>query len=267
MALDTLTKIAAAMLTAQNFPLNKPTVGIANAYVSLWKSGSFPLPATANPPASTAGAGYVPDKTTLGAINFTNPSVGNETRVGLFDVQSTVVGALYVYDRLWHCSGFNGTSVLEQLVTTPGALTRPDANGAGVEAWIETYVATGATAVNVTLKYTNQDGVANQTAVTSMPASMAANRVLRLNLASGDTGVRQVTSVTLSATTGTAGNFGVTLRRPLPLIAGFPVATANQKFDAFACGLAKVPNDACLDFVLTGLGTPNLLGNIALIQG
>jgi hypothetical protein len=66
----------------------------------------------------------------------------------------------------------------------------------------------------VTVSYTNQAGVSGRTtAVQAIGGSgnSSTGRMIFLPLQAGDTGVRSVESVTLIATTGTAGNFGVAL--------------------------------------------------------
>lgn len=57
--------------------------------------------------------------------------------------------------------------------------------------------------------------------------------------------IRDVDSVQLSATTGTAGSFGVTATRPrmtMPL----PLANKMEVFDWAALGLPEVANSSCL---------------------
>lgn len=57
--------------------------------------------------------------------------------------------------------------------------------------------------------------------------------------------IRAITTVTLSATTGTAGSFGVTATRPrmtLPL----PLANKMEIFDWAALGLPEIFNSSCL---------------------
>jgi hypothetical protein len=76
------------------------------------------------------------------------------------------------------------------------------------------YSAIGGTATTVTVSYTNQAGVLGRTtAIQAIGGSgnSTAGRLIFLPLQAGDTGVRSVESVTLAATTGTAGNIGVTL--------------------------------------------------------
>ena len=57
--------------------------------------------------------------------------------------------------------------------------------------------------------------------------------------------IRQVNSVTLSATTGTAGNFGITATRPRTSVS-LPLLNKTEVFDWAQLGLPIVPNDSCL---------------------
>ena len=67
-------------------------------------------------------------------------------------------------------------------------------------------------------------------------------------LADGDLGVRSVESVTVTATTGTAGNFGITLFKPL-IALPVPMSSYLLTYDSILgmCGnMPQVVNNACL---------------------
>lgn len=57
--------------------------------------------------------------------------------------------------------------------------------------------------------------------------------------------IRDVDSITLSATTGTAGNFGVTATRYRGAIYQ-PVSNARFTADWAGLGLPEIPNESCL---------------------
>ena len=88
------------------------------------------------------------------------------------------------------------------------------------------------------------------------------------SLASGDDGVKSIQSVTLSATTGTAGNFGLTL---LKRKAEIPLSSANigTVLDAVSLGLPPILNDSCLAFMVltTATNTGNVTGTTCIIEG
>jgi hypothetical protein len=90
-----------------------------------------------------------------------------------------------------------------------------------------------------------------------------------LPLASGDTGVKAVKTVTLAATTGTAGNFGVVIGHPLAYI-GIGTAGVGGWRD-FVTGMPGIPEiltDACLAFLWIPQSTtaPELFGGFATLE-
>ena len=96
---------------------------------------------------------------------------------------------------------------------------------------LEIYSAIGTSAGTITASYTNEAGTSGQASpATSFGVSgfQQAQRFIPLPLAAGDVGVRAVASVAMSATSGTAGNFGVTLFKPLGAIF---VPTASRQVD------------------------------------
>jgi len=122
------------------------------SYQSSWLGVGFPG-AGATPPAYTAGAGYTCDKGTAGAIAYVNGTVKNWL-VQLF-ASSTIAGTLFIYDRLWSCSGM-GFAAGTYTVTTPGALpARITDYGVGCELWVEQFVAAGAVTGTLTANYKN----------------------------------------------------------------------------------------------------------------
>ena len=78
--------------------------------------------------------------------------------------------------------------------------------------------------------------------------------------------IKQINSVTLSATTGTAGNFGITATRPRTAVYTF-VANKYEAFDWAQLGSPEVPNGACLALIMlcntTTTGTVRGQGKIA----
>jgi hypothetical protein len=91
----------------------------------------------------------------------------------------------------------------------------------GVEIWLEIYTAIGATATTVSASYTNTVPTSGRTtplATWGGTGFNLAQRLVMLPLASGDKGVTAVASVTNTATTTTAGAFGVTLAYPLVVL-------------------------------------------------
>jgi len=129
-------------------------------------------------------------------------------------------GCYIVIDRLSHQGGLNATSITEQTTNLPTAALPRYTDGNGVMMALEIYTQVGATSANIVVNYTNQSGASSTTPTIQIGATgyREAGRVLIPSLAPGDTGVKAVNSVQLTSTTGTAGNFGVVLFKPLFLI-------------------------------------------------
>jgi hypothetical protein len=117
------------------------------------------------------------------------------------------------------------------------------------------YVAVGSTATTISVRYTNQAGTANRasTVTTFGGNERAAGRLIQIPLQAGDTGVRSVEGVTVTANTGTPGNFGVCLFKPLTTFCLESTAGA-MPVDAVSSGgmigsMAEFDDDACLTFM------------------
>jgi hypothetical protein len=211
----------------------------------------------------------VPTRLTPGAITLVNPGGANKLYLARFSCAGSTIGTVILYDRLWHNSGFVGNVITAQTIATPPTLTRPNANGADVEVWGEVYTAMGATASNFTVTYTNQDGITGRSGSYSMPANaLTVGQMVPFNLQAGDTGVRTVTQVQLSASTGAAGDFGLVLLRR---VAEIPITVVNvlADRDAFALGMPELYSDACLalQVMCSTTGTGNIMSAVAFIEG
>ena len=137
--------------------------------------------------------------------------------------------------------------------------------GVGNQIWVEIYTALGSSGTTITASYTNQAGASGRTTKAVSiggTGNNEAQRMLPLPLQDGDTGVQAVASVTLAGSTGTAGDFGVTVVRPLGLGA-IPVAGAGflRDYVTGLPGLPKIDTDASLAmaFLSNGTAAPQLL--------
>lgn len=276
MAIDTPDKIDAALAGAQAFEIIKvsATAEGAATFHSLWKVASVPV-AGANPPAFSAGSGYTPTKATTGAFNFTNPAGGSETRVLQGAIVGGTVGTLFLYDRIWACSGFGTVVTTAQNVTTPGTLPTGRDPGNGIDVWPfgEVYTAPGASTATWTLTGTDAAGNTNRTWTYTHPANAESVGQMFRFVPGGASpaatmGIRQVTSFQASATSGTAGDIGVTLVR---VIATIPLTTINvaTMLDYAQFGRAVVYDDACLalQVLCTATNTGLIQGTVFLGQG
>lgn len=225
------------------------------------------VPTAAGVPSTAAGQTL--SRTSAGAMPI--PAASGTSYLTSFQAVSTQATTYILADRLVETATLSGIVTTAQTVNSV-ALPARASSATDVELWLEIYAALGSTAVaSVTASYTNQAGTAGQTAtlVGGIPASGGtAQRSYLMSLQAGDTGVQSVQSVTLGTSTGTAGNFGIVLRRSL-LFGN--VAAANL---SFAQGYAEtdlqiLADDACVE-LLAQPTTPNtglVQGNFGVAQG
>lgn len=168
-------------------------------------------------------------------------------------VVSTRIGAatIVVYDRLSHQGGLSGTVTSPQTTNLPTAALTRYTSGVGVMAALEVYTIIGTTATTYSISYTNSAGTAGRTSPLQTVGGTndrAASLFIPTPLQVGDVGVKSVESVTLTATTGTAGAFGITLWRPL---FSFPVYNACgspglELVRHLGAYFESIQSDACL---------------------
>ena len=246
----------------------------ANSYCSLWRATGQP------------GQGAIPtvvatcNNTTVGTIGFkqqTSPitSYGAYLEIATGNAAMT----MELHDRLASMGGLNGTLTTAQsvnldlstLLSTDNINVRKgDANYSDVQWWLEWYTATGATAVTATIAVTYNDGTTGNLVAISLAGNRPAAHMIPLNslIPSAQSGkyIRGIISVTLSATSGTAGNFGVTATRPRMTIFA-PIA--NNKFiaDWAQLGLPEIYNSSAIFPIVltstTSTGTVRGGGKIA----
>jgi hypothetical protein len=217
--------------------------------------------------------GAIPDRTTTGALPFLVATGGRDTHLIGASITPVTAGVFLLYDRLFHIGGRSGTSTAAQSVQgSPAspALTR-NTGGAGNMAWYEIYTIVGTTAAVMTMNYTNQDGTSGRTSTINIGTTgfREVTRAQRIQLAAGDTGIRAINTVTLSTTTGTAGNFGITIAQPLAWIPVGAAGTAGWR--DYTTGLPGIPvidPDACLAlmFIPAAATAPEVWGCIATVE-
>lgn len=252
MAITTLDGLVNAMgNNSSRIVLDKASIAsqAAGTFVSLWRATGQP------------GQGAIPaaaavcNNSLAGAIGFAQQTAPS-TSYGawLNAVCSNAAMTVELHDRLMHMGGLNGTLTTAQtvnldinanLATSNLSERKGDANFSNIQWWLEWYTATGATAVTATVGVTYHDGTTG-TLSASLAATRPASFMLPLNGLDPSTKfIRDVDTVTLSATTGTAGSFGVTATRPrmtLPL----NVANKMEVADWQLLGLPEIYNSSCL---------------------
>ena len=233
----------------------------AGTYVSLWRATGQPGQG------AIPGAAAVCNNALTGAIGFAQQTAPATSYSAYLEAAtSNAAMTVEIHDRLAHMGGLNGTLTTAQTVgidlsaisSDNMAVRIGDSNYSDVQWWLEWYTATGATAVTATVAVTYNDGTTG-TLSASLAATRPASFMLPLNglIPSAGAGkfIRAITSVTLSATTGTAGSFGVTATRPRMTI-GCPMANFKYIANWADLGLPEIYNSSCLfPIVLTSTTT------------
>jgi len=191
--------------------------------------------------------GVALDSTTAqlaGQIPFVDVAPSTYNYLANITLAMNVHGQIIFADRLWHNGGITITSTSAQAITSPTFPAR-DANGStngeGVLLAVEVSAITGAGTPTITISYTNSDGTAGRTA-TNVQATTAASVVgstYLMSLQAGDTGVRSVQSITLSATW-TSGTINIVAYRPIVSVVG--IANTPGIFDPLTGGFSKMYN-------------------------
>lgn len=243
-----------------------PPVLAPGFWASFWHS--LGNPGAANNPAVPLVNGELLTDATVGAIPLTDPAGGSELRLAAADCVASQPGVALLYDRLWHGS-YSGTTALgTNVAVAPPALTRW-ATGKGNTLWIEGgTINMSATATNVVVTYTNQDGVAGRVTPATSINALPIGRMIPLPLQAGDTGVRAVTNVVHSGVVGSAGNYRVVLLRAITQLR-LPQGNVGQVYDAFELGFPIIDPAACLAVAwLASIATwPNLQMGLSVVSG
>lgn len=240
---------------------------VAQKMTSLWQYNGTPSDG-----AAPGGSVINPDNTTTGGIKQNDPSGGRQLWLLGAQAMSSRAGMLVLYDRLLTISGLSGTVTTAQ--TVGGSLTRYT-DGKGNEIWAEIYTAIGATARTISASYTNTAAASGQTsrsAVFGGTGSNEAQRIIPISLASGDTGVEAVASVTIGGgSTGTAGDFGINIVHRLhsfPIHGPGGVCIRNFVTEG---RIIEIPTDACLAWAFFANGVesttaPVMMASLTLAE-
>ena len=238
---------------------------VSGRLTSLWQYIGSPTADSSNPSSGVASL------STNGAMQITNPAGGTQKWLLGMTGSSSVAGTLILYDRLAHNSGLSGILDTAQTVNlTPDRYTSTES--AGNQIWLEIYSLIGTTARTVTISYTNQNGTDSRTTPATAIGGTGlreAQRLIQIPLAAGDTGVRSVESVTLSGSTGTAGNFGVVIGRPLIVMPLGVIGTGSVRdLIAGLPGIIEIKTDACLSlqWLANVTAAPQIYGSLHMVE-
>ncbi len=260
MTITTKAQLEAAAAVGVIRPFHKSGFGSSSGMMmSGWRAATMP-PQPAIP--STA---VTCDRATVGAIPIPAPSSGNTWYLLDFCTSSSSASGLFLLDRLAQVGGLSGTSTSAQTVgiSLPARWTDYTA----VQAYVEVYSGLGSTGQVATISYTNQAGTSGRSSsLIALPSSIASHSMWGpFPLQSGDTGIQSVQTLTLAASTGTAGNFGVILVRALA------AAQGAETFEPGRAGWAEtalpdLTSSPCLMLASTGqLSTVH--GYVRVCQG
>ncbi len=263
---------------SSRFILDKASIAsqAAGSYVSMWRATGQP------------GQGAVPTTAAVcttaltGAMGFAQQTAPATSYGAYMEVvTSNSVMTVEIHDRIAHMGGLNGTLTTAQTVgidlstllsTSNVGVRIGDANYSDVQWWLEWYTATGATAATATVAVTYDDGTSGNLTALSLAATRPASFMVSLNAlipaASSGKYIRAVNTVTLSVTTGTAGNFGVTATR-IRMASMCPVANLKTISNWADLGFPEIGNSACLfPVVLTSTTSSGTLrGGGKIIHG
>lgn len=277
MAITTLDQLVDAMGNgASRIIIDKASLAnqTAGRYCAMWRSTGQPaqgaIPTT---PALCTNA-------TTGAIGFAQQTAPATSYIGGIDaIGSNSAQTLEIHDRIAH----NGGLVLN--VTTAQTITgfdlntlAPDADRVGqsdfsdLQWWLEVYADGGATASNATINVTYNDGTTGNLNTQAVGGTVRIGNRFALTplIPTAQQGkfIRGVNSVTLSASTTVAGNFGFTCTRPrlyLPL----GLANFSNGLDWAGAKLPNIPNGSCLELMVlpSTTSTGTLRGGGKIIHG
>jgi hypothetical protein len=238
------------------------TAGAVGSSNSLWRVGSSPVAGAA---AAAAPGGTVFTSATLGALPFTNPPGGDLQYLVSADMSANAIpNSLLVYDRTYGVAINPNSAVAQPITGVPTryqntTLGQAD-SAAGNFAFFEVGAVLAATAHNITVAYQDEIGAAAVNAplvagVSAAPANRLDHAGWFLPLTGNDTGVKNATSVTLSAAVAT-GTMDLVIGHPLAWLA-FPIANLVTPFDwvnvKFAPG--RLFDNACAALLEVGKGT------------
>ena len=209
---------------------------------------------------TVADRGCISAGTPISGINYIRDIVTTASQAGTF----------ILADVLWVNTGLVVTTTTAQAITQPTLPLRDNlgtSNGFGVGAGILVTTATtnAAAITNITLSYTNSEGVAGRTGTMSFPATAVIGTFVPFQLAQGDDGIRSIQSITLG-TTLTAGAISLIA---FNFLATVPVTVANIGSIAFQRKLdLKLNNGHCLlpFWLASNTAATNLTGTVYFVN-
>lgn len=278
-AANAVNQIAAALATnSSRLVIDKASLANAAAgqLFSLWRATGQPGQGAI----PTAAA--VPTNALTGALQFDQQTAPVTSYLAWLSlVSGNNAMGWEIHDRIAHQAGLvlnvttaQSTNLPIDLQTlAPPAARLGAANYSDLQWFLDVYADGGATAANLTVPVTYDDGSTGNLNVIPVGGTLRAGRRIALTpfIPAAQQGrfIRAInTGVILSASTGTAGNFGFTCTRQRTgartLLANLP-----EDYDWARLGASEIPNGSCLEIVAvcstTSTGTLRGQGKIAHI--
>lgn len=235
--------------------------GVTGITNTLWYEGNQPA---AGATAGALASGTDHTKATTGALQFVNAAGGDTLHIIGASLFASVTGnCLLLYDRIWAGEPAINTTSAQTITMTPAryaSLTSTAQNYCGGNfAFVEVRVVLPATAHNWTLQYSDQAGAAAENAPLLTGVSGAIAKRLDhtaaapwfIPLNAGDSGISDLTQMTLSATLA-SGSPCLVLGHPLCMFPFVIPANYMHEFDRVNGSYPWIPrvfDDACLAFL------------------
>ena len=273
MAISTVDGVVSALGSGYTkFIIDKASLAnqVVGRMISLWRASGVPaIPATPTTAVQlTNGA--------TGCIPFTNQTLPARSYIGFAEYSNSVPGnALVFCDRLANQGGLSFNVTTAQTTNLPINLSSlgivadriGNADFSEIQWYLEVYTDGGATASNATIGVIYNDNSSGNLNVVAVGGTLRAGQCIHLNPFKLINGlyIKGITGVTLSAATGTVGNFGFTAVRELASCNN-DVSQKRENFDWAKLGLPEIPAGACLFPMIypvsTNSGTVRSIGKI-----
>lgn len=240
---------------------------VAAQWTSLWlNEKSY----RGSPSAITTSA--VPTSSTNGAL-FPITDAGGSREKWLLGAwaMASAQGSVLLYDRLVHMGGLSGTTTTAQTTNLPTtALTRNTA-GYGNMIMIEIYSIIGTTATTATVDYKINGGTTKTSKSFAIGGTglREVGRCIFVPLADGDDSVITIENFDLLATTGTAGNIGISIIKPICVLNCQVVGGAGVRdFISGIPGPVLLEDGVCFSasWLPSTTSAPNLVMGVSTVE-
>lgn len=210
-----------------------------------------------------------------GCFPIANPSTGGNYLTEV-NMASSINHTHVLFDVLWVNSGLVVTTTTAQTITMASALPARDLNGTtngegcGIALLFTTASTLAAVGSNLTVSYTNSDGVAGRTATltaivgSQVPATPVVGTLVWFNLAAGDRGVRSIQSITLG-TSMLTGTISLMITRDIATI-GTTIPNVNAQKIIGTPGIRLYNGTCMLHSVLSSATTATFFAGELVIM-